>query len=279
MTEVRLLSKFGAALAVARRDLRIMFRYPTWSISLLIWPSLFPLAYIFSSKALAGPGGESLSTYARYAGTTDYVAYILTGTFMWMWMNVTLWGLGTALRNEQQRGTLETSWLTPAPKWLLLLGSAMSDLVQFCSYMIIGWFEFYFFFGLRVHGSPALLLLVVLLTIPSVYGLGMVFASAVLWVKETNLAVNVVRGIMMVFCGMTYPISVLPLWMQGVSQGIPLTHAINATRTVIAGGNWPAVASDVTFLTVSGAVLLAAGFASFALAQRVAQRQGSLSFY
>lgn len=268
-----------AAAAVAHRELRIFFRYRTWVVAMIIWPSLFPLVYIFGSRALAGPHGEGLTSYAAYAGTTDYVGYILTGTFLWMWLNMMLWNFGTSLRTEQQRGTLETSWLSPAPRWFLLVGSALADAVHWSVYMLLGAAEFYFLFGFRIHGSVPLLLLILGLSMLSVYGLGMIFASAVLWVKEINIAVNVVRGTMMIFCGMTYPITVLPAWMRSVSAVLPLTHSIGATRSVVAGAGWSAVVGDLQFLTLSGLVLLALGFTCFAASQRLVERQGSLGLY
>ncbi len=224
-----------AVIAVAVRELRIFFRYPSWYIAMLIWPSLFPMLYIFTSRALAGPGGEGLEAWVAYAGSSNYVAHILTGTILWMWLNMMLWSFGTTLRTEQQRGTLEVNWLAPLPKWFLLAGNSLADIARWLVFLVVAGAEFYFFFGLRNSGSPWLLLLIVLLSIPSIYGLGFVFASLVLWAKETNTAVFVVRGLMMIFCGMTYPIAVLPRWMQSVAGFLPLTHSIEATRAVVSG--------------------------------------------
>ncbi len=268
-----------AVWAVARREFKMFFRYPSWFISLLIWPSLFPIGYIFVCKALAGPNGESLSTYASYAGTTDYISYILIGTFMWMWLNVMLWGFGQALRTEQIRGTLESNWLAPLQKWFLLLGSSVYDMLRWTMFMVIAGVEFYFIFGFRVQGSIWLMLLVVLLSIPSIYGVGMVFASLVLWAKQANTPVNVVRGVMMVFTGMTYPIAVLPQWMQVVSRYLPLTHSIEAARAVAAGSGWEAISGNVEYLLISGVILFILGFAGFGRTERIISQHGSLGHH
>ncbi len=63
------------------------------------------------------------------------------------------------------------------------------------------------FFGVKFNGSLWLALLVILAAIPSVYGLGFAFASVVITVKEANAFVFLIRGIVMVFCGITYPIT------------------------------------------------------------------------
>ncbi|MHB8926487.1 MAG: ABC transporter permease [Bacillota bacterium] len=269
----------AAIWAAAKRELTIFVRYPSWFISMLVWPSLFPLGYVFTSRTLAGPRGEGMASYVAYAGTSDYMSYILTGTILWMWLNMMLWGFGTTLRNEQQRGTLEANWLAPVPKWFLLAGSLLSDAAQWSFFIIIGGLEFYFLFGFRVHGSPLVLAAVLLASLPSIYGLGFIFASLVLWAKQIQRAVDVVRGTMMIFCGMTYPIAVLPVWMQSVSYWLPLTHSIRATRLVVAGQGWPAVAGDVAFLLASGLVLIVGGLAAFRATERTIQRQGTMGEY
>ncbi len=174
----------AAIWAAAWRDLKIFIRYPSWFIAMLIWPSLFPLGYVFTSRALAGPSGEGMATYLAYAGTSDYMSYILTGTVLWMWLNTMLWNFGTTLRTEQQRGTLEANWLAPVPKWFVLAGSLLSDVAQWTYFLVVGGIEFYFLYGFRVHGSPLLLALVLVASLPSVYGLGFIFASLVLRAKE-----------------------------------------------------------------------------------------------
>jgi ABC-2 type transport system permease protein len=54
-------------------------------------------------------------------------------------------------------------------------------------------------------------------TIPSIYGLGFAFASLVITAKEANAFVFLVRGLVMIFCGITFPVSLLPEWMHSVA--------------------------------------------------------------
>ncbi len=44
-----------------------------------------------------------------------------------------------------------------------------------------------------------------LVSIPSIYGLGFAFASIVITAREANAFVFLVRGLVMIFCGITYP--------------------------------------------------------------------------
>ena len=61
-------AELRALLAVARKEWTLFVRYPSWVLSMLIWPVLFPIGYIFSAKALGGPDGSALASFARLTG-------------------------------------------------------------------------------------------------------------------------------------------------------------------------------------------------------------------
>ncbi len=263
-------------MAVAKRWLTTYIRYPTWVISMLLWPVLFPFGYVFSMRALAGPTGEALSRFGQLAGTTDYVTFLVTGTTFWMWFNIMLWGLGGSFRMEQLRGTLESNWLAPLPKTFLAVGvfraEALMGLVQLSMSML----TIALVYGVRLAGSPWALLSLILISIPSIYGTGLIFASLVLVAKEINGLIFFVRGLITVFCGVTYPIAVLPGWMQSVSRVLPLSYSVSAVRAVLAGGGFGTIAGQLRYLAVSGAVLMALGFLAYDIIQRRMLHAGTL---
>jgi ABC-2 type transport system permease protein len=171
-------SELAALLAVAHKEWLIFCRYPGRLINLFFWPIMFPLAYIFSARALSGPGGENLAAFTATAGTSDYVTFLAIGSTFYMWMNVTLWSVGFSLREEQLRGTLESNWLCPVWRISIVLGGAITRLLTMLVFLVITGIEFWLLFGINlVQGHPWLMLLVLLLTIPSIYGFGIAFAS------------------------------------------------------------------------------------------------------
>lgn len=271
---------FKAIVIVFKKELTIFFRYPSWFISSIIWPILFPLGYIFTAKALAGLGNDSLSSFAELSGTSDYTSYMIIGTTMWMWINAMLWSFGTSLRTEQIRGTLESNWLCPVPKISLLLGYSLFQLFNSVIFMLISVIEFKLVYNFKFTGSPLLAAAVVLISVPSIYGIGFIFASLVMWAKETDAMVFLVRGIMTVFCGITYPLAVLPEWMESVSKFIPLTYSIRSLRLVISSGaSINEIKNDILILLASGAILMACGILSFYHTQKKVKETGSLGLY
>jgi ABC-2 type transport system permease protein len=137
-------------------------------------------------------------------------------------------------------------------------------------YIAVSLIEFKIIYGFEIVGNPFLALLVMLISIPSVYGLGFIFASLVMWAKETNSMVFLVRGIIMVFCG----------WMKNISNVIPVTYSINALRKVIAEGkNLSYIKNDLIFLIISGIILMFAGILAFNYTQKKVKELGSLGQY
>jgi ABC-2 type transport system permease protein len=266
--------------AVVRREWTIFIRYPSWIIALFIWPVIFPMGYILTARALSGIDGSGLTTFQNTTGLTEYVGYIAVGTMIWMWQNIVLWAVGYSLRNEQMRGTLESNWLSPTWRFAYLLGSSIPQLVSMFMLMLVSGLEYAFLFKVNFSGSLWLTLLVILAAIPSVYGLGFAFASVVITLKEANAFVFLVRGIVMVFCGITYPLAILPNWMQSVSQWLPQTYIIHAVRTAaLSTEGFSAIAFDLKMLVIFGIIWLAFGYLLFNMMERRARQTGALGQY
>lgn len=283
MTLVRrsLGSEWAALLAVSRKDWLIYRRYPGRLANIVIWPILFPLGFIFSARALGGPDGEHLPTFSAVAGTSDYVGFLVIGSTFYMWLNLTLWSVGFSLREEQMRGTLESNWLCPVWRISIVLGGAMTRVVMAMVFLLITAIEFWIFFGINlVQGQPTLMLLVLLLTIPSIYGFGIAFGSLVLRFKEANALVFIVRGIFLVFCGTTAPLAVLPGWMQTVAAWLPLTYTIHAFRVLGApDATFADVTSDIQRLALFAVALPIFGVLAFRATERRSRSSGSLGHY
>ncbi|HSQ27311.1 MAG TPA: ABC transporter permease [Anaerolineales bacterium] len=280
LTRRTLLAEMRALLAVVRREWIIFRRYPSWIVALLVWPIIFPMVYIFSARALAGPDGGSLSLFAQLAGTEDYLGYIAIGTTVWMWQNVVLWDVGFALRAEQMRGTLETNWLTPTWRFSYLLGNSFVQLFSMLLFLLISVIEFALLFGVRLHGNPWLVILMVIASMPAIYGLGFAFASLVITAKEANTFVFLVRGLVMIFCGITFPIAILPEWMQAVSRWLPQSYMIRGVRNAaLAGADLKTLMPDIQALLLFGLAWLSIGYVLFHWMERQARKTGTIGHY
>ena len=275
-----LASDLRALRAVIRREWRIFTRYPSWIIGLFIWPLIFPMMYILTARALSGPDGSGLAIFMKTTGASDFIGYIVIGTTVWMWQNIVLWDVGFSLRNEQLRGTLESNWLSPTWRFSYLLGHTGPQIISMLMFIVVTGLEFALLFGVRLNGSAWMMLLMMLAAIPSIYGLGFAFASLVITVKEANAFVFLIRGIVMIFCGITFPISLLPGWMQSVAKWLPQTYLIHGMRAAaFSNAGLTELAPDLVPLIVLGAFWLILGYFTFVWMERRARRTGAIGQY
>ena len=264
------LAELGSLWAVVRREWTIFRRYPSWYLAMFIWPIIFPAAYILIARALAGPDGSGQALFMQQVGQVDFLGYIMVGTTIWMWQNVVLWNVGFSLRDEQLRGTLESNWLSPTWRFSFLVGNSLVQLLTMVMMMAVAYVEYRVLLHIQFHGNPGMVLLMLLVCIPSIYGMGMAFASLVITAREAHTFVFLVRGIVMIFCGITYPISVLPNWMQGVAKWLPQTYMIHGLRNaILAGADLQALLPDIKMLLIFGVFWLAIGYLASQNTQKI----------
>lgn len=275
-----ILSDVRAFQAILRREWRIFTRYPSWMIALFIWPLIFPMMYILTARALSGPDGSGLAVFMQTTGASDFIGYIVIGTTVWMWQNIVLWDVGFSLRNEQMRGTLESNWLSPTWRFSYLLGHTGPQIISMLMFIGITALEFGLIFGVKLHGSVWMILLVMLAAIPSIYGLGFAFASLVITVKEANAFVFLLRGLVMIFCGITFPISLLPGWMQAFAKWLPPTYLIHGMRAAaFSNAGITELLPDLIPLLLFGVFWLVVGYSTFLWMERRARRTGAIGQY
>jgi ABC-2 type transport system permease protein len=280
LAESNRISELRALWAIVWREWIIFLRYPSWIISLFLWPILFPLTFILTGRALSGPDGSGLQAFFTATGSHDFIGFIAIGTTIWMWQNTVLWNVGYAIRSEQWRGTLESNWLSPTWRFSFLLGTGIPQFWSMGIFILVSVIEFTLFFGVRLSGNPLLMLLMLLVSIPSIYGWGFTFASLVISVKEANTFVFLVRGLVMIFCGITYPLTLLPNWMQGVAKWLPQSYMIHGIRlAALNNADLAALLPDIQALLLFGVLWLVIGYLLFTNLERRARKTGALSQY
>lgn len=261
--------------------LQVFSRYPGQLAATVLWPVLLPAAYILQARAFAGGSAAAAAAFAQRSGTLSVAGFLFVGFGMYMWLSNVLWGPGTDLRQRQVQGQLESLYLTPTSRAALLFAPSGGYLCFAVLMFAIVGLGIRVLYGVAVtpaEGSRALAVTAVA-AFP-MYGLGALFSVAVMVVREINGSVQLLRGFCQVFCGMTFPIVVLPDWARSVALMLPPTHAIAAVRAVLLrGASLAEVTSDLVALAVAGVLLSVAGTVAFLAAERSARRAGSVGQY
>jgi ABC-2 type transport system permease protein len=90
---------------------------------------------------------------------------------------------------------------------------------------------------------------------------------------------NLVFAVLLVFCGVNVPLDDLPGWMSTAAQGLPVTHAVEAARDVVAGASLGSVADLLLTELAIGVAYLVAGLALLRMFERDARRRATIELY
>jgi ABC-2 type transport system permease protein len=272
------LRAFGAA---ARKEWRLLRRYPSLFIGFLFWPIALPTAYVLQAQGYAGTSTAATSAFASRAGTSEIAGFLFLGWATYMWISMILWGPGTALRTEQVRGSLEAIFITPASRLVVIFGPAVSQVIWALWMFAVVGLAMGLFFGVDLGLAAALrALAVIILAVPALYGLGALFAAIVLRFGEVHAMVQTVRGLFTVFCGMTFPIIILPEWARAVALALPPTYLIGDLRQVLLpGASLAELIAELAILFRIGIALCLLAVVAFRSTERYARRGGSLAQY
>jgi ABC-2 type transport system permease protein len=266
--------------AVAWKDIRITLRYKTWFVASFVWPIIFPFSYIFLGLGLAGPGGEGIESFTAVAGTADFTSFLIVGNLVWMFVNINLWMGGLSLMTDRVRGTFDTHWTMPVSKISLVLGATVASLILNFVPMIVA-IGFYNAVGLlHVGGNIIEVIAAIGVVLPFMLGFLICFSAVTIRVREAGMIVQVLRTLFSIFCGLQFPLAILPQWSQSIGRVIPLTHFIQIVRGIVLNGeHLRDHASSLVYVLASGLVLLAAGIGVFELVRRSVRSTGLVTGY
>jgi ABC-2 type transport system permease protein len=266
-----------AALAIARKDLRVYRRYPIgfWSwIFTSLYQGVIP-AFLFG--AAFATAGRVLGL-ERSAGTDDLAGFIFLGGIISGLVANAFWGMGMSFRNEMQQGTLEPTWLTPTSHETLVIGRALASLLFYVASQAILLAVGVGFFGLRLRPELVLAAPAILLAVLSMVGVAYLIAGAVLLIKDADLFVDTTNFLFSTASGTAFPIGVLPAAFKPIALLLPTTYAVDLLRHQGLGARPlfdPAV--EYAALIALTALSYPIGRLAFAGAERRLRRTGALS--
>lgn len=271
-------SNLRAVLAIAKKDFLHFLRYPLNAAFSIIQPVIFLAPVYFLGKSFATPQGNV--GFAAYAGTDDYVSFVLLGAVLSRYLSAVLWGMGFSLKNEMDSGMLESNWMTPMSRPLLLIGRTLASLgittLNSFGVLLLGWL----FFGFRISGNLLAAVLVALPMLVALYGFGFAFAAIVMLIRDPNTLIDVSDFVISGLSGNQFPVQALPKTLLPLSLAIPLTYGYDAIRSILLGTNsLIPVRYEVAILIASMGVMTPAGYVVFKLVERRCKQLGTLGLH
>jgi ABC-2 type transport system permease protein len=191
-----------------------------------------------------------------------------------------LFAMGNTIGGERRAQTLGLLLVTPARRMPLFLGRSLPVIANGVAVSVVGLVA-----GaaiLRVHVGAATLLPLLLCVMVASFacaGLGLISAALALRVRETAVLVNVIFGVLLIFCGVNVPLSTMPAWMRAVSQWLPLTHSIAAARHASTGAGYAALRGDLVHDVLLGVGYAAVGMLLLKYFEYESRRKATLDIF
>ncbi len=275
LSEPTLASHLRALFALIRKDWKQYWRYPLNAISSVFHPLVWIAPVYFMGLAFSH-NGKALG-FAQYSGTTDFMSFILLGTMLENFINAVFWGMGYALKNDMDSGVMESNWLTPIPRLLILIGHSVTNLVVTAitstGMLLFGGL----IFGFHPTGDVLAALLPILPMMIGLYGFGFAFAALVMLMREANTLVDLSSFLVQIFSGSNFPVNALPRYLLPVALALPLTYGLDSVRARLIGTT-PLVPLnlEMVLLVVFMFVMLWVGTAAFRALERRVRMLGTL---
>jgi ABC-2 type transport system permease protein len=224
-------SSLRALYTIAAKDWKQFWRYPLNAAGYVLQPLIWLTPVFFMGQAFSVNG--QAQGFAAYAGTSDYISFVLLGMVLSNFITSVFWGIGYALKSDMDAGVLESTWLTPTSRPILLIGRTITNLFTTVVISAIMLAIAALLFGFRPTGSALLALAPVLPMLIGLYGFGMAFAAVVLLMRDANTLVDVGSFLVTLFSGAQFPVQALPRFLLPISLALPLTYGFDAARGIL----------------------------------------------
>jgi imidazolonepropionase-like amidohydrolase/ABC-type multidrug transport system permease subunit len=203
--------------AMAIMNVRLTFRDRT----VIFFNYLFPLIFFFIFAQLfhAEQGGAIIQVLTMVLS----IGILGTGFF----------GAGIRAVQDREANVLRRFKVAPISAAPILVASLLTGLLNFLPSTILMVLLSHFIYGMAFPDRWVSLLMFVAIGVLAFRALGMMIASVVNSMQESQIVIQLIYFPMLFLSGTTIPMSVLPNWVQIVAQFIPATYLMNGMQSIL----------------------------------------------
>jgi ABC-2 type transport system permease protein len=173
--------------------------------------------------------------YRSIGAAETFIGFVIIGGAMSaFWLNV-MWSMASQLFWEKESGMLGLYIIAPTSLMALLTGMAIGGMfaasLRVAAVIVIGSWIFHVHYAIA---SAPMLILAFVLTLVSLYALGMILASLfLLYGREAWHLVNLSQEPVYLLSGLYFPVRSLSFWVATAASIIPLTLGLDAVRQLV----------------------------------------------
>jgi len=206
--------------------------------------------------------------------------YFALGNALQLTANAGIFGVIATVANEREFGTLPILLGSPANRLVTFLSRASVNVIDGVLTVAIGLVLTAVVFRIDVsHGNVPLLALCIVVISFTTAGLGLLFGSLGLVMRDAIVVANILYYLLLVFCGINFPVGRLPGVLQVVAYALPLTRGVEAARQAVAGASLGDVAGLLAGEIAVGVAYAFVGYLLFRAFEGYARRGGLQDAY
>ena len=207
--------------ALIRSNLRLMLR----DRAVLFFSFLFPLSFffLFAQAFHASASGGAMS---QVIAMVLIIGVLGNGFF----------GAGMRTVQDRETGVLRRFKVAPISAAPVIVASLVSGLVAYLPTVFL-----FLFFGNAIYHAPypsqlGSLILFISLGLIAFRAVGMIVASVVNSAQEAQIVIQMLYLPMLFLSGATFPVSMMPVWVQTIAQFLPATYLFQGITSILLGG-------------------------------------------
>jgi len=193
----------------------------------------------------------SVSGVPLISGNSSGFQFLAPGFMALTVVMGTLLGVGAAIAKEKEQGTMDGLMACPISMTVVVVGKTLAQTIRGLIQAMIVLGISMVLFGVRVYGSPSIMVLSLVLGVMSFVGVGIILSTLAPDQETAQMMMMLLLIPMMFLCGVIFPISQLPDWLQLIGKSLPLYYAADALRRVmVLNAGLDVIGKDLTILIV-----------------------------
>jgi ABC-2 type transport system permease protein len=172
----------------------------------------------------------TVETRGVVPGESNYFQFMAPGLMAMVIMMAVMTGTAASVSQERELGTLDGMLSAPASRLSIILGKSFAQVVRGLFQAGITLLLAVLIFQISIHGNPLLLVLLLILTVFSFIGMGVLISAMTSHQQTATTIMMTLTMPMMFLSGAFFPIQQMPDVMQWISRVLPLTYAVDALR-------------------------------------------------
>ena len=203
--------------ALIALDLKLALRQK----SVIFFNYLFPLIFFFIF-------GQAMHAERGAAMTTVISMVLIIGI-----LGNGLFGAGIRAVQEREANILRRYKVTPITPAPLLVASVVTGWILYMPNVILIFTLAHFLYGMPWPQSMASVLLFITVAVAGFRAIGLIIASVVNSMQESQLVVQLIYLPMLFLSGATFPLAMFPPWLLTITQFVPATYMVTGIRGML----------------------------------------------